>query len=67
MGEEGDSHWRRNLDITDDVLAEDFVLGEGIQRSLAGGGVTQVNYGCNEWALRAFNEAVDTYCDELSA
>jgi phenylpropionate dioxygenase-like ring-hydroxylating dioxygenase large terminal subunit len=60
------NHWQRNLDITDRVLTEDFVLGEGIQRSLADGGITEVNYGCNEWALRAFNEAVDSYCEESS-
>ena len=63
LSEDGGNHWRRNLDITDEVLAEDFVLGEGIQRSLADGGITGINYGCNEWALRAFNDAVDSYCD----
>ena len=52
-------HWQRNLDITDAVLTEDFELGEGIQRSLSSGAVQEINYGSNEWALKAFNETLD--------
>ncbi len=62
MSAESASHWQRNLDITDEVLSEDFELGEGIQRSIANGGVERLNFGCNEWALMAFNDAVDDLC-----
>ena len=51
--------WQRNLDITDTVLTEDWVLGEGIQRSLESGAIEHIQYGSNEWALAAFNEVVD--------
>lgn len=56
-------HWQRNLDITNEVLAEDFSLAEGIQRSLASGALRDLNYGCNEWALSAFNKSLDAYCE----
>ena len=59
-------HWQRNLEFTDEVLAEDFALGEGIQRSLASGALPQLNYGRNEWALKAFNDCVDSYCQHGS-
>jgi phenylpropionate dioxygenase-like ring-hydroxylating dioxygenase large terminal subunit len=51
--------WQRNLDITDTVLTEDWVLGEGIQRSLENGAIDEIQYGSNEWALGAFNETID--------
>jgi phenylpropionate dioxygenase-like ring-hydroxylating dioxygenase large terminal subunit len=57
-----EDHWQRNLDITDTVLTEDFELGEGIQRSLASGAITEIHYGRNEWALKAFNESLDRLC-----
>ena len=56
------NHWQRNLDITDTVLTEDFELGVGIQRSLSSRAIQQINYGSNEWALKAFNEALDALC-----
>ena len=56
-----EAHWQRNLDITDRVLTEDFDLGEGIQRSLASGAISEIHYGCNEWALKAFNENIDRF------
>ncbi len=51
--------WQRNLDITDTVLTEDWVLGEGIQRSLTSGAIEDIQYGSNEWALAAFNEVIE--------
>ena len=59
LSPERNEFWQRNLDITEAVLTEDWVLGEGIQRSLAAGAIENIHYGSNEWALAAFNEAVD--------
>ena len=62
LSEKQRNHWQRNLDITDTVLTEDFELGVGIQRSLSCRAIQQINYGSNEWALKAFNEALDGLC-----
>ena len=51
--------WQRNLDITDQVLTEDWVIGEGIQRSLSSGAIEDIQYGSNEWALAAFNQIIE--------
>ena len=59
LSPERNEFWQRNIDITEAVLTEDWVLGEGIQRSLAAGAIENIQYGSNEWALAAFNEAVD--------
>jgi len=59
LAPERNEFWQRNLDITDAVLTEDWVIGEGIQRSLEAGAIETIQYGSNEWALAAFNEAVD--------
>jgi phenylpropionate dioxygenase-like ring-hydroxylating dioxygenase large terminal subunit len=59
MSEEEYDFWRRNLAITDQVLSEDWALGEGIQRSLESGAVRELIYGSNEWALGAFHQAIE--------
>ena len=62
--EDRETHWQRNLDITDTVLTEDFELGEGIQRSLASGAIKEIHYGRNEWTLKAFNDNLDRLCGQ---
>ncbi|MEM1110385.1 MAG: SRPBCC family protein [Pseudomonadota bacterium] len=53
------SYWRRNHELTMYTLDEDFVLGESIQRGLASGANTHLNFGRFEGALARFNEFVD--------
>ena len=57
-------HWQRNHEITLKVLAEDFVLGEGIQASMSSGVMQHINYGRNEWALKCLNEWIDRFLQE---
>ena len=53
------AHWDKNLKITETVLDEDFVIGEGIQRSFDSGALQSVHTGQPEWALKAFNDEID--------
>jgi phenylpropionate dioxygenase-like ring-hydroxylating dioxygenase large terminal subunit len=59
------AHWQKNMAITNTVLDEDFVIGEGIQRSIAQGALTSLQFGTAEWGLKAFNDSVDAYIGPL--
>ena len=59
LKESKNDHWRHNHDITVEVLDEDFLLGESIQRSMNSGAMSHIQYGRNEWALRRFNDLID--------
>lgn len=52
-------YWTRNHALTIRALQEDFSLAEGIQRGLAGGANSQLNFGRYEGALALFNRCVD--------
>ena len=56
---ERQGYWRRNQLLTTTTLDEDFDLGEGIQRGLASGANTHLNFGRFEGALVRFNRFVD--------
>ncbi len=56
---ERQGYWRRNHLLTTTTLDEDFELGEGIQRGLASGANTHLNFGRFEGALVWFNRFVD--------
>lgn len=55
------SHWARNHKITADTLAEDFAMGEGIQRGIAAGANEDFTYGLYEGAIVAHNQTIDKY------
>ena len=55
----GQAYWERNHAITMMTLKEDFDIGEGIQRGLATGANSELNFGRFEGALEAFNQTVD--------
>ena len=59
LKESKNDHWQHNHDITVEVLDEDFLLGESIQRSMNSGAMSHIQYGRNEWALRRFNDLID--------
>ncbi len=52
-------HWRRNHDITVRTLAEDFAIGESIQRGLDSGANEAFRFGRFEGALDRFNRTVE--------
>lgn len=49
------AHWQRNISIIMDVVAEDFVVGEGIQRSFRSGANEHLIYGTFEAPLAHFH------------
>lgn len=55
----GQAYWERNHAITMTTLREDFEIGEGIQRGLASGANSELNFGRFEGALEAFNTLVN--------
>ena len=52
-------HWQRNVEITHKTLDEDWALGESLQASLTSKALPYIQYGRNEWALKAFNHIID--------
>lgn len=52
------AYWRKNHDLTIMTLNEDFDLGESIQKGLASGANTHLNFGRFEGALTEFNQFV---------
>ena len=57
------AHWHRNHVITSTTLAEDFVIGEGIQAGAPSGANRHVLFGRFEGALGTFNRTVEGYLD----
>ena len=57
-------HWRKNHEITARTLAEDFAIGESIQRGLSSGANDALRFGRFEGALDRFNRVVE---EELAA
>ena len=57
-------HWRKNHEITARTLAEDFAIGESIQRGLSSGANEALHFGRFEGALDRFNRTVE---EELAA
>ena len=60
---EREQHWRRNFEITDDVLKEDYLIGEGQQASFENGAIRTLQFGRNEWTLKVFNDVVEGLCE----
>ena len=58
------SHWQKNLDITNQTLDEDWVLGESIHDSMISEALPYIQYGKNEWALHEFNAVLQTMLGE---
>ena len=56
-------HWRKNHDITVRTLAEDFAIGENIQRGLLSGASDELRFGRFEGALDHFNRTVEREID----
>lgn len=54
-----EDHWQTNHAITRKTLDEDFAIGANIQKGLASGANTRLNFGRFEGALTTFNRAVD--------
>ena len=51
-------HWGRTMELLLGVVREDFVIGEGVQRNLESGSVSELTYGRFEQALEHFHAAV---------
>jgi len=59
------SYWDRNLAILHEAIAEDFALGEGIQRGLASGANDDLLFGRFEQSLTWFHHDVERITAEL--
>jgi len=59
----GQAYWERNHAITMNTLKEDFEIGEGIQRGLASGANSELNFGRFEGALEVFKQTVNELVD----
>ncbi|CAN5881983.1 hypothetical protein BH11MYX2_BH11MYX2_04370 [soil metagenome] len=59
--EKAQRYWDANNAILHGATAEDFALGESIQRGLASGANSEVAFGAFEHALAHFHEQIDRY------
>jgi phenylpropionate dioxygenase-like ring-hydroxylating dioxygenase large terminal subunit len=57
------AYWDANDKVLQDAVAEDFAMGESIQRGLASGANEEVIFGAYEHALAHFHATVDRMVD----
>jgi len=58
-GRRSPEHWSRNWAIFWDAIDEDFALAASMQRGLASGANTALNFGTGEFACDLFERAMD--------
>lgn len=64
--EKAAKYWDMNLDILHTAIAEDIVMGESIQRGLASGANTHMNFGRYEQSLAWFHESVEDALEDAT-